>query len=328
MMRGARCEARGAKWKARGALVAGLFAACVALVGAQTPVPSAAKTMAITIDDLPKSNGLDDIAGTRRTTESMIRVLKAHKAPAVSFVNEGKLYSGPTMVPDRAALLQAWVEGGFPLGNHTYSHIDINNVPLEKYQDDVVRGERTVTRLMRGSAGDRWFRHPYTHTGPTKEIKAGLEKFLAGRGYRIAPFTIENSDWIFSAAYAKAKAADDEDLATKVREAYLAHTDAMVTWFETLAKDTFGRDIPQILLIHTNEINTDALDALLTRIEQRGYRWVTLGDAMKDAAYATPDEYVGKSGPSWLHRWRVAKNLSSRLPEEPDPPQWVVDLSK
>jgi len=287
-----------------------------------------AKTMAITFDDLPKSNGLEDLDGARRTTASILRVLTAHKAPAVAFVNEGKLYAGPTMIPDRAALLQSWVEAGIPLGNHTYSHIDINNVPLEKYQEDVVRGERTYTRLMRGTAAQRWFRHPYTHTGPTKEIKAGLEKFLAGRGYRIAPFTIENSDWLFSAAYAKARKSGDEALATKVREAYLAFTDTMIDWFETLTKDGFGREIPQILLIHSNDLHTDALDALLTRIEQRGYRWVTLGDAMKDAAYQTPDAFVGTNGPSWLHRWRVAKNLPVRMRDEPDPPQWVVDLSR
>jgi peptidoglycan/xylan/chitin deacetylase (PgdA/CDA1 family) len=232
------------------------------------------------------------------------------------------------MVPERAALLQSWVDAGVPLGNHTYSHIDINNVPLEKYQDDVVRGERTYTRLMRGLRGDRWFRHPYTHTGPTKEIKAGLEKFLAGRGYRIAPFTIENSDWIFSAAYAKAKRSADDALAVKVREAYLAYTDTMLDWFETLAKETFEREIPQILLIHSNELHTDALDGLLTRIERRGYRWVTLGDAMKDAAYATPDDFVGTNGPSWLHRWRASRNLPSRMRDEPDPPQWVADLSR
>ena len=110
------------------------------------------KSMAITFDDLPKSNGLDDLEGARRTTESILRVLKTHRAPAVAFVNEGKLYSGPTMVPERAALLQAWVDAGVPLGNHTYSHLDLNDVPLAKYQDDVVRGERTTTRLMRGTA--------------------------------------------------------------------------------------------------------------------------------------------------------------------------------
>jgi DUF1680 family protein len=290
--------------------------------------PRGGRTMAITFDDLPKSNGLDDIEGARRTTESILRVLKAHKAPAVAFVNEGKLYSGPTMVPERAALLQSWVEAGVPLGNHTYSHLDLNNVPLEKYEQDVVRGERTYTRLMRGTSGERWFRHPFTHTGPTKEVKAGLERFLAGRGYRIAPFTVENSDWLFSTAYAKAMASGDAALAAKVRDEYLAHTGRMLDWFEALAKDDFGRDIPQILLIHSNDLHADALDALLTKIEQRGYAWVTLGAAMKDAAYRTPDDFVGTYGPSWLHRWRVARNLPDRMRDEPDPPQWIVTLAQ
>jgi peptidoglycan/xylan/chitin deacetylase (PgdA/CDA1 family) len=289
---------------------------------------SSGRAMAITFDDLPKSTGMDDLDAARRTTESILRVLKAHKAPSVAFVNEGKLYDGPTMIPERAALLRLWVDAGVPLGNHTYSHLDVNNVPLEKYQDDVVRGERTYTRLMRGSSGPRWFRHPYTHTGPTREIKAGLEKFLAGRGYTIAPFTIENSDWLFSSAYAKAKRAADEALAAKVREAYLAYSDAMLDWFETLSKDGFGREIPQILLIHSNDLHADALDALLTRIERRGYRWVTMAEAMKDAAYKTPDDFVGTSGPSWLHRWRVNKNLPDRMRDEPDPPQWILDLTK
>jgi len=272
---------------------------------------------------------MEDIDGARRTTDSILRVLKAHKVPALAFVNEGKLYTGAQIVPDRVALLQSWVDAGIPLANHTFSHGDINTVPLDKYQDDVVRGERTYTRLQRGTGvTERWFRHPYTHTGPTAEKKSGLDRFLAGRGYRVAPFTIENSDWIFSAAYAKARKAGDEVLAARVREAYLAYSDTMLDWFETLATEDFARDIPQILLIHSNELHTDALDALLTRLEQRGYRFVTLTQAMKDAAYSTPDEFIGTYGPSWLHRWRIAKQLPPRMKDEPDPPQWVVDLSK
>jgi peptidoglycan/xylan/chitin deacetylase (PgdA/CDA1 family) len=302
-----------------------------ALLAVATLLPPAAptRTMALTFDDLPKANGLEDIEAARRTTDSILRVLKAHKAPAIAFVNEGKLYKGAQTVPDRVALLKSWVDAGVPLGNHTFSHIDINDVPLKKYEDDVVRGEKTYTRLMRGTGvTERWFRHPFTHTGPTAEVKAALAKFLAGRGYRVAPFTIENSDWIFSAAYAKAKLAGDDAQEARIREAYLAYTDTMLDWFETLARDDFRRDIPQILLIHANELHTDVLDALLTRLEQRGYRFVKLGEAMKDSAYTAPDDYVGTFGPSWLHRWRVAKKLPSRLRDEPDPPQWVVDLSK
>jgi len=306
-----------------------VFVAFVFLPEAVSPSQTPGRTMAITFDDLPKSAGVEDIDGARRTTDSILRVLKAHKAPAVAFVNEGKLYDGPSMVADRAALLQSWIDAGVPLGNHTYGHVDINEVPLEKYQQDVIRGERTITRLMRGKPGPvRWFRHPYTHTGPTADIKAGLDKFLKARGYRIAPFTIENSDWLFSTAYARAKAAGDEAQVTRVRDAYLAYNDTMLDWDETLAKDDFGRDIPQILLIHSNDLHTDVLDALLAKFEQRGYRWVTLAEAMKDPAYQTPDEFIATYGPSWLHRWRVAKKLPSRVREEPDPPQWITDAAK
>ena len=59
--------------------------------------------MAITFDDLPKSSGADDIEGARQTTASILRVLKAHKAPAVAFVNEGKLYTGARIVPERGS---------------------------------------------------------------------------------------------------------------------------------------------------------------------------------------------------------------------------------
>jgi peptidoglycan/xylan/chitin deacetylase (PgdA/CDA1 family) len=286
------------------------------------------KTIALTFDDLPKAHGSDDIDGLRRTTDSILKVVTMHHAPAVAFVNEQKLYEGSLLMPERVDELRKWADAGVILGNHTYSHIDINEVPLERYQDDVIKGEKTCTRLMRGHSTEKWFRHPFTHTGPTADIKADLNTFLETRGYRVAPFTIENSDWMFSTAYARAKQAGDEAQGARLRDEYLAYTDRMFDWFEPLARDDFGRDIPQILLVHANELHSDVLDALLTRIEKRGYQFVTLTQAMRDPAYATPDDYVGRFGPSWLHRWRVAKQMPWRTAGEPDPPQWVMDAAK
>jgi hypothetical protein len=91
-----------------------------------------------------------------------------------------------------------------------------------------------------------------------------------------------------------------------------------------LAQDTFGRDIPQVLLIHVNRLNADAMPELVRRWKARGYRWITLSDAVKDDAYATRDAYVGISGPSWLHRWRVGLGKPDRQRDEPDPPDWVT----
>ena len=54
-----------------------------------------------------------------------------------------------------------------------------------------------------------WFRHPYTHTGPTPEIKAALDAFLNEHGYEVAPFTIEAADYAFAAVYERALMAGD-----------------------------------------------------------------------------------------------------------------------
>ena len=79
-----------------------------------------------------------------------------------------------------------------------------------------------------------------------------------------------------------------------------------------------------MLLCHVNRINADAMPELLRRLRARGYAFITLDQAAQDPAYQTADNYVGRHGVSWLHRWRVALNLPPRLDGEPDPPQWVL----
>ena len=64
---------------------------------------------------------------------------------------------------------------------------------------------------------------------------------------------------------------------------------------------------------------------VLNRLAARGYAFVSLDEALRDHAYQTPDRYLGRFGPSWLHRWRIGLGLLSRLRDEPDPPQWVLD---
>ncbi len=44
----------------------------------------------------------------------------------------------------------------------------------------------------------------------------------------------------------------------------------MLAFTEALAFDTFGRDIPQILLAHVNRLNADAMPELLRRLARSG----------------------------------------------------------
>ena len=298
-----------------------------ALLHGQPPARST-RTMAVTIDDLPwnhQGEGSGFLDAARRGTDAMLAALRAHHAPAVSVVNENKL-EAPTAEERaaRVALLKTWVEAGHVLGNHGYSHRDANALSAEAYLADIAKGDFVTRDLMRGRQPYvLYFRHPYTHTGDTLEKRDAITRGLTARGYTVMPHTIENSDWLFNVPYVKADAAGR----ARLLEAYLSHTAAATAFGEAKAVELFGRDdVPQTLLIHTIALNADALDDLLKMLEGRGYRFITLDEAMRDKAYATPDAYVGQTGPSWLFRWSRTIAPTSDFREDPEVPAWVMSL--
>jgi peptidoglycan/xylan/chitin deacetylase (PgdA/CDA1 family) len=298
-----------------------LAAAAPRAPGSDAPAPRA---MAVTVDDLPATPHAD-LAEMQRVTAALVAAFRQHRVPAIGFVNE----TGLEPTPEKAArldLLRRWLDAGLDLGNHTYSHLGLQTTPLEAYEADVLKGEAETRQLLaEHGRAPRFFRHPFTQTGPTAEIKRSFEVFLQDHGYAVAPFSIETSDYAFDAVRHDAAARGDTSATERLRATYLDHSAAVVEFMEWLAVDTFGRPIPQILLVHANGTNAEALDALLSRLEARGYGFVPLERALADEAWRSPDGYVGRFGPSWLHRFRIAKGLPSRLRDEPDPPKWVLD---
>jgi peptidoglycan/xylan/chitin deacetylase (PgdA/CDA1 family) len=84
-----------------------------------------------------------------------------------------------------------------------------------------------------------------------------------------------------------------------------------------------GYEVKQILLLHANELNADYAGDLMAMLRTRGYRFITLDAALQDPAYALPDAQAAR-GPSWLHRWMLAKGLP--VQDEPAEPPFVSEL--
>jgi peptidoglycan/xylan/chitin deacetylase (PgdA/CDA1 family) len=305
-------------------LVLALGCAVAGLSATGQPAPS--RTVALTFDDLPfVAVSAAYLPTAQRATKDLLGVLAKRRAPAIGFVNEIQL-DGPDR-DARIALLRQWVDHGMLLGNHTYSHPDFNTISIEQFQDEIVKGEAVTRRLLPSRPSSRlFFRHPMTHTGDTKEKKEAIERFLAARGYTIAPHTIENSDFVFNRVYARALATNDGALAGKVRAEYLDFTIDVTAFAESASPKIFGREIAQTLLLHANDLNADCLDELLARYEARGYRFVTLEQAMADPAYRTPDTMVSAYGPTWLWRWRTSLGLTVSFAGDPEVPAWVTEL--
>jgi peptidoglycan/xylan/chitin deacetylase (PgdA/CDA1 family) len=287
------------------------------------------RRVAITVDDLPgaiparpTANG--ELRELERYNEAIPAILKAHRAPATGFVNEKKLHVAGER-DARVALLQKWIDAGFELGNHTYAHVNFNQVSVAEMEDETIRGE-VVTRSLLMAAGkpERYFRYPYLATGPTQERKETFEAFLKSRGYRNAPVTVDNADYMFNDVLHEALAQKDAKLAEQTKREYLQFVQTEFAYFEEAAKKLFGREIPQVFLMHDNQINSETLDELLGLLQKRGYQFVSLDEALADSAYATPDRFVGTAGISWIERWRVFFGQKADYERDPDPPEWVM----
>ena len=289
---------------------------------------SAQRSVAITIDDLPVVSTRSDLKNRREITKKLLGHIKKAKIPVIGFVNENKLYKNGERDADQIALLQMWLDAGLELGNHTYSHRSLNAIPLKEYEDDLIKGEIITKELLKKQGRDiRFFRHPYLQTGRTMEIKNEFAGFLAAHGYRIAPISIDNADYIFSRAYDIAFDKGDKKLMKKVGDAYVPYMEAKLEYWERQSMKLFGREVSQTLLIHANFINSDHLDDLAKMFKKRGYKFVDLETALKDEAYAKPDRFLGGAGISWLHRWALEKGRESVLKDEPMVPDFVLKLS-
>lgn len=293
---------------------------------ASPAMPEPARSVAITIDDLPTAALQRDTLTQWTITRGILDALHAGGAPAIGFVNEDKLGTGPAR-DARVRMLRAWLDAGHDLGNHSYSHPDINDTPLADYTADIVRGE-TVTTELRG-ARPVYFRHPFLHVGNDSAKKAGLEAFLAERGYVVAPITVDNYDYVFARAYELALDAGDGERATRVADAYVAYMDTVFGYYEAQSRAITGREIPQVLLLHASRLNADRLGALLAGMRRRGYRPVTLAEALRDSVYARTSTYTGPAGITWLHRWAITEDMDrSIFRGEPEVPAFVAEAAR
>ena len=307
---------------------------CVALAAlfpaahltSQTPV--AQRAIAVTFDDLPATAAgmvVNDVPSLRDMTSKLLAAVREHNIPAVGFVNEGKLFhpgAAPRDADGRIAVLRMWVDAGLELGNHTYSHRDLNHTPLEEFQADVVRGE-SVTRKLANGAGMklRYFRHPFLHVGEDLRKRRAFEMFLSSRGYTVAPVTVDNDDFVYAAAYAAALRRGDAPAAARIADDYLRYMDEVFVYFEAVSRRTVGREIPQVLILHANSLNADRFEALADAIARRGYRFIPLDEALKDDAYRLPDNFVGAPSNSWFNHWEITRGRAP-IPT-PGPPGWV-----
>ncbi len=263
--------------------------------------------VAFTFDDLPAHGPLAPGQVRWDVLRSVLATLKQEKMPPVyGFVNGFRMEEYPYQIH----LLQAWLAAGQPLGNHTYSHDELDKITVKAFDRDVAKNEPLLRKV--DPNGDwHWFRFPFLEEGETNEKRDAALAALHARGYKVAEISINFQDYKWNDAFGVcAKKRDAAGLA-QLHDTYLAAADTMTENARVVSQRLYGRDIAYILLLHIGAFDARMLPELIAQFRAKGFRLVTLEEAAADPAYAVDAHTAIAGGATFLDMAAQAHGVST-----------------
>jgi peptidoglycan/xylan/chitin deacetylase (PgdA/CDA1 family) len=240
--------------------------------------------MAITVDDLPTHGPLPRGVTRTQVHAQLVEAFGRHGVPEVRgyVIGERALADA-----DHRESLKLWLDAGHPLGNHTWSHPNMEEIGVDAYLADIDRNESVLAELTGDASGASWrsFRYPYLRQGFDEASSRRVREHLAKGRYQIAEVSIDFWDWDYQTPYVRCLDKKSPSGIEALRRTYLERATEMLDWHRAAALDAFGRPIAHVLLLHGGVFTAEMIDELLEAYEARGVVWITLDEALADPVY-------------------------------------------
>ena len=282
------------------------MAACAHVQAADAP----GFQLAITVDDLSAHGSLPPGVTRQQVADSFLSAFKAHKVPeAYGFINGVQL----EREPDSRGVMTAWRAAGYPLGNHGYTHMNSGQSTAAAFEGDIAGNEALLGELMAGQDW-HWLRFPFLVAG-SDQTHAEIMNYVTSHGYKVADVSMSFNDWAYTDTYARCMAKGDTATVEALKTRYMNDVRASVKRSRVMSQKVYGREIPQVLLIHIGAFTAQMLPQVLDVFEAEGAHYVTLAQAESDGAY---DESGPKAGQGTLiERTAQEKGVNVWTPDIP-----------
>jgi len=276
--------------------------------------------IAITIDELLLWDGTPMPRGYTPHTvlDGLLDALAQHDVTGVyAFAHTSPVEDDPAL----RAVLERWCEAGHHLGNHTHCHANLNWLTADRYCDDIRVAETFIGDLV-DQAPTKYFRHAMDMSGRSEAKRGAVQDRLRDDGYTTAPITAWFGDFAWTAPYARALDAGDQDAVSLLRTSYVEAAVGQLHAHAEAARRMFGSDLPCIWLIHGTSLAQDLLGEILRRFTVEGVRFVSLEQAMKHPVHRASRRSAATSattcsatrrppGTAWRSRRPISRCRSS-----------------
>ena len=283
--------------------ILGLSAAALTMSRPAGAQPSVTPQISITMDDFNWQNAVYQSAVARN--RSILSTLNAHSIKAALFVVGRNVES-----EEGQQLLDEWNKAGHLIGNHTYSHQNLNSpsMKLDTYTADIAKAEALLKTFSRFQ---KYFRFPMLKEGDTAAKRDGVRTFLSEHGYRVGHVTIDTSDWVITSRLSDRLAKDPSADVKPFRDFYLEHMWDRAQYYDSLARRVLGRPVKHTILMHYNLLNGLVLGDLIEMFKSKGWKFIDASEALADPVFSAKPEVL-PAGESIV--WALAKANATIAP--------------
>lgn len=251
--------------------------------------------VAITIDDLPfstyKTLKVDE---KNFIYDKIINTFEREKIQALLFL------IGNTYKTTDDQYLTRIISKGHLLGNHTFSHLNLNSVSLEQYTKDILKCEKLVSKF---SNNKKYFRFPYLTEGNSKEKVDGIYSFFSENNYTPVPVSLFCTDSNFASAFEKAFTAKNTSEMDKIAKEYLSDFRKNAKNMIDFAKKHTRKNPGHILLFHMSLLSAYTIDDLIKICKEFNMDFVTIENILQEDLYKKTPKYYGGAGYTWFERF-------------------------
>jgi peptidoglycan/xylan/chitin deacetylase (PgdA/CDA1 family) len=270
--------------------------------------------VAITLDDLP--SGTSEFPAPLSRIEALreiIKALKTNRIQPYGFANGNFM----EIDPGQKNILQMWLAANYPLGNHTYNHLDLDLVGVKVFLNDIAKEDDLLAAFEPSAYGIRTrrvFRYPYLSEGTTPEMREAVHSYLSANRYRVAEVTTDYNDWAWSVAFDRCTAQQDRKSTVWLTGHVLESADRRLRRTNLISERMLHFRIPQILLLHFNSFTARTLGGILEHWRKEGVQFVSLDEALAQPIYRFDPKGTRQAGLLFLDK--IALSLGINLVED------------
>lgn len=289
-----------------------------------------AQQVAITFDDMPCNAYPASLSQEQLyfANTQLVSIINQEKIPVTAFVC-GTCRGDTLAFRSYNDLMKYWILSPYVnFGNHSFSHLNYGTTGYDNFNLDVLKNMNYLKRLA-PKKRVQYFRYPFNALGVDSLSQEKMIFQLSRYQLKVAPFTIESSDYIFDAIYTNYLLKGDTANADRIAKMYIQYTLSCFDYFGQLSKSLYNRNIKHIFLGHANLLHSHYLVDLIDALRKSGYSFISFNEAMADEVYQSKNYYYKNEGISWMFRW--IKNPSKRnelLKKSPDPSKEILELYK